>query len=186
MLLVYSIGAYFYTLWTFFSILFTRKFPEDAHNFFVKVSRYTLRLGSSLYNLRDGYPSFSLSHEDEGITFDMPYRPEIKRRVLLGRHIFAIFLLIPHIFVLYIKLIAFMFVNFIAFWAVLFTGSFPQGMFNYQVGTLRYLQRVGNYFQFYTEGYPPFHGRVLPGENQGVDSNEGSAEDHLVDSSETE
>lgn len=185
-LLVYSIGSMFYSLWTFFSILFTRKYPEDAHNFFVKVGRYSLRLGASLYNMRDGYPGFSLDQVEEGITFDMPYRPEIKRRVLLVRHLFAIFLLLPHIIVLYIKLIAFMFVSFFAFWVVLFTGEFSDGMFNFQVRTLRYFQRINNYFTFYTEDYPPFHGRVLPGENEGTGDAGNNAEDHLVDSKDSE
>lgn len=183
-LIAYSFVVMFMSYWVFFSILFTRKFPKTAFDFIVKFQQYSLRLNARFFNLSDGYPPFGLDVHEPNIQYDMPYTPEIKRRRLLVRVFFGIILLFPHIIVLYVRLIGLMIVNFIAFWAVLFTGQYPDGMFKFTVETLRYSQRVGNYLTFYTDEYPPFHGRVLPGENEGVSPSGNEVEDHIVESNE--
>ena len=50
-------------------------------------------------------------------------------------------------------------VLFIAFWAVLFTGKFPKGMFDFVVGYNRWNVRVNAYMSFLTDKYPPFSGK---------------------------
>ncbi|MGB0883856.1 MAG: DUF4389 domain-containing protein [Flavobacteriales bacterium] len=163
--LVYSIGAMFYGVYTFFSILFTRSFPKSAHDFFVDYTNYGMRVVATYYNLREEYPSFSLSERSEEVYFDMPYKPIVKRRTLLIRMIFGVIMLIPHLVVIYFRLIGVIIVNFIAFWAILFTKKYPEGMFNFVVESFRYFQRVGNWTRFFTTDYPPFHGRIIENEN---------------------
>lgn len=67
-------------------------------------------------------------------------------------------LIIPHIVVLVFLWIAAMFVTVIAFFAILFTGRYPQSLFEFVVGVLRWSWRVGfySYDVLGTDVYPPF------------------------------
>jgi hypothetical protein len=70
----------------------------------------------------------------------------------------------------------------IAFWIILFTGKFPKGMFDFIVGTGRWSYRISCYLNFYTDGYPPFTGKVLPGENTNVPNGDAtSTDDNILD-----
>jgi hypothetical protein len=165
-------------IYRFFSILITGKFPKNAHDAMVQIARYNLRLTARIYNLRDGYPPFDFQTDDPGITFDMPYAENVSRGRLLFRAFIGPFLLIPHIFILVLRIYGVMFVNIYAFFVVLFTGVFPVGAFNFILDTVRWNYRINNYMVFYTDGYPPFHGKVLPTENVGMES---GAADHLIE-----
>lgn len=143
----------------FWSILFTGRYPESWFEFQVKYIRWNLRVNASLFNLVDGYPKFGLNAQHESVEFDISYPENISRSSVLLRFFFGwLYIMLPHGFVLMLLTYAVLFVNFIAFWAVLFTAEYPKSMFEFQVRYLRWSQRVSCYISYLTHEYPPFSG----------------------------
>lgn len=95
-------------------------------------------------------------------TANKPYPVTLKGELTVppGRWvwIFKCLLLIPHIFVLYFMMIASGVLSIISFFAILFTGKYPKGMFNFNLGVMRWSWRV-SFYSFSalgTDKYPPF------------------------------
>lgn len=136
-------------------ILFTGKMPESWFKFRVGYMYWGLRVNASVLNLTDEYPSFWVDGTSETVEFSMT-QPEKLNRFINFFSIIKIIAIIPHIIVIYFVMLAVMVVNMIAWWIVLFTGKYPQGMHEFIVGVFRWMQRIGNYVGFMTDKYPPF------------------------------
>jgi Domain of unknown function (DUF4389) len=84
--------------------------------------------------------------------FEISYPSELNRWLPLVKWL----LVIPHFIALFFVAIGAFFVGIYAFFAVLFTGRWPRGAFDYLVGTFRWAYRVFAYFHLMTDAYPPF------------------------------
>jgi hypothetical protein len=93
------------------------------------------------------------------VSLNVEYPEKLSRGILLLKVILgAIYVGIPHGIILALYEIAVAVVTFIAFWAILFTGKYPKGMYNFVVGYLRWGIRVGSYLFLLHDEYPPFSG----------------------------
>lgn len=162
----------------FFIVLILGKFPQGLFNYFLNLMRWGQRLNASLRNLADGYPAFGLNTQADHIVLDVPYPDSVNRMLVLARAFFGIFyVMLPHGICLVFLGIGSMFVGFLAFWIILFTGKYPKGMFDFVVGVQRWGLRVNLYMYYMTDTYPPFSMQ----ETDPVNWGEGKKiEDHLV------
>jgi hypothetical protein len=155
-----SIASFVLGFISWWVVLFTSQYPRAFFDFQVAMLRWNTRLTARIFNLSDGYPAFGTSAEDQKITVNVLYPNTLDRGILLLRFFFGfIYVMIPHAFCLFFRMIGMYFVMFIAWWAVLFTGKYPKGMHDFVVGTLRWATRVNVYMSFLTDKYPPFSGR---------------------------
>jgi len=93
------------------------------------------------------------------IKYSVEYPERLSRGTLILRTLLGVFYAgIPHGIILALYGIAVGIVQFIAFWAILFTGKYPKGMFDFVVPYLRWWLRFGAYMSVFTDKYPPFNG----------------------------
>ena len=155
-----GIGSAILGFIAWWAVLFTGQYPRSFFDFQVSLIKWTTRLQARMLNLADGYPAFGMSAQDERVVVNIEYPQKLNQGLLLLRLFFQfIYVLIPHGFCLFFRGIATFFVAFIAWWAVLFTGKYPKGLYDFSVGTLRWVTRVNIYLSFLTDKYPPFSGK---------------------------
>jgi hypothetical protein len=147
------IGAYFGFIVTWFSILFTRRYPPGLFNFTAGALRWANRVNGYTYLMTEEYPPFSLDEAPYPVRTRFAY-PE--GGISRWRVFFQGFLAIPHFIVLYLLGIA-AYLAFIVVWfSILFTRNYPPAIFNFIAGVLRWQTRVFGYILLMTEEYPPF------------------------------
>ena len=101
----------------------------------------------------DRYPS---TDEEQGVALGYAY-PDVKTDLGRGMPLVKWFLAIPHYIVLFFLSIGAFFAVVFAWFAILFTGRYPRGLFDYVEGVLRWHNRVIGYaFTLVTDRYPPF------------------------------
>ena len=95
---------------------------------------------------------------DSALDVTIPYPEAMSRGTLLLKTFLGWLILIPHWVIGIFYGIGVMFVTFIAWFAILFTGSYPRGMFDFVTRFLRWQLRVHAYTLLMTDTYPPFSG----------------------------
>jgi hypothetical protein len=145
---------------TFWVVLFTGKFPESFFKFQVAYNNWSLRVQAVLGNLVDGYPEFFPKGTSAAVKLDVPRPEKVSRGMVIVRLLFgAIYVYIPHGFCLFFRMIASGVLGFLAFWAILFTGTYPSRWHAFNVGTYRWSTNVGLYMGYFTDVYPKFTGK---------------------------
>jgi hypothetical protein len=134
-------------------ILFRQKFPRWWFDWNLELTRFSSRVSLYAALLDDRYPS---TDEAQSLRLDIPYpdaRTDLNRWLPLVKWLLAI----PHYIVVFFLWIAAVVCIVIAWFAILFTGRYPRGLFDFVVGVGRWTTRVTAYaFLLATDRYPPF------------------------------
>jgi hypothetical protein len=142
-------------LWlaTMMMIVFRVRYPRWWFDFARELTRFGARVGAYLALLTDRYPS---TVEEQSVHLEIEY-PDAKRDLNRWLPLVKWLLAIPHYIVLFVLGIAAFFAVLIAWFAILFTGRYPRGLFDFVVGVGRWALRVNAYaFLLVTDRYPPF------------------------------
>lgn len=153
-IVLYFLGiiAELFLLIGFFAILFTKKYPKGLFDFVVNVYRWNANAVAYTALMRDEYPPFSWDAGQYPVTFEVDYPEELNRWLPLIKWLLAI----PHMVVLFFLYIVALVLWVLAWFAILITGRFPRGMFDFMVGAMRWQYRVTAYAYLMRDEYPPF------------------------------
>jgi hypothetical protein len=134
-------------------ILFRQKYPRWWFDFNLQLTRFTARVSSYLALMSDRYPS---TDEEQWVHLELDY-PDVKEDLNRWLPLVKWFLAIPHYVVLLFLGIAAVFAVMFAWFAILFTGRYPRGIFDFVEGVMRWGLRVQAYSMLLvTDQYPPF------------------------------
>ncbi|HEX2422093.1 MAG TPA: DUF4389 domain-containing protein [Actinomycetota bacterium] len=134
-------------------ILFRQKYPRWWFDWNLELQRFTNRVLVYVLLMDDRYPS---TDQEQALRLDYVY-PDVPRELNRFLPLVKWLLVIPHFIVLAFLWIAVFFVVIVAWFAILFTGRYPRGMFDFVEGVVRWGQRVVAYaFTLVTDRYPPF------------------------------
>ena len=134
-------------------ILFRKKYPKWWFDWLLAYNRFNYRIGAYLALLRDEYPS---TDEEQAVHLNLIY-PDAQNELGRGWPLIKWLLAFPHYIVLFFLYIVAFVCVFFAWFAILFTGRYPKGLFDFVVGVGRWTLRVYAYAALLiTDKYPPF------------------------------
>jgi hypothetical protein len=138
---------------TLLMILFRQKYPRWWFDWNIALVKFSTRVGAYIGLLTDVYPS---TDEEQSVHIEIPYPDvpkDLNRWLPLGKWLFAL----PHYLILALLVVVAFVCVVIAWFAILFTGRYPRGLFDFVVGVSRWGLRVGAYaFLLTTDQYPLF------------------------------
>jgi hypothetical protein len=138
---------------TMLMIVFRERYPRWWFDFAREFARFAARVVAYFFLLTDQYPS---TVDEQSVHLEIDY-PDVEQDLNRWLPLVKWLLVIPHLFVLFaLGLVAILMVV-IAWFAILFTGRYPRGLFDYVVGVFRWGLRVEAYaLLLVTDQYPPF------------------------------
>ena len=136
---------------SWFTIILSGTHIVGIRQFTAYYLRWRVRALAYLMLLEDAYPPFGDAPYPSSIEVTDPALP--RDRVTVG---FRLLLAIPHFVVLFFVLLAWGLTTVIAWFAILFTGAYPRGLYEFGVGALRWRLRLEAYLLLMVDEYPPF------------------------------
>ena len=134
-------------------ILFRQKYPRWWYDWNLELLRFANRVGIYVALMDDRYPS---TDEQQSVRLDFAH-PDAQQELNRWLPLVKWFLAIPHYVVLFFLYIAAVVLVIVVWFAILFTGRYPRGIFNYVEGVIRWHNRVvADAFVLVTDRYPPF------------------------------
>jgi Domain of unknown function (DUF4389) len=143
--------ALFLAVVSWFTIVVAGQHIVGIRQFTLFYLRWRLRAIAYLMLLADQYPPFGDAPYPVSVSVVDPVAP--RDRLTVG---FRFLLLIPHVLVLFFLLFAWWVTTIIAWFAILVTGAYPQGLYEFGVGVMRWFMRVEAYGLLLIDEYPPF------------------------------
>jgi len=134
-------------------LVFRQKYPNWWYDWNLQLVRFSSRIGVYVALMEDRYPS---TDEPQSVRVEFPY-PGAPANVNRWLPLVKWFLAIPHYIVLFFLYLAAIVIVVLAWFAILFTGRYPRGMFEFVEGVFRWHVRVAGYaLLLVTDRYPPF------------------------------
>jgi Domain of unknown function (DUF4389) len=138
---------------TLLLILFRQKYPRWWFDWNRELMRFSNRVVAYVLLLDDRYPS---TDEQQNVHLELRY-PDVPNELNRWLPLVKWFLAIPHYVVLIVLDVGVVLAVIGAWFAILFTGRYPRGIFDFVVGVMRWNNRVAAYaFVLITDRYPPF------------------------------
>jgi hypothetical protein len=138
---------------TMLMIVFREKYPRWWFDFSLQLARFGARVGAYLALLTDRYPS---TDEEQAVQLELDY-PDVKTDLNRWLPLVKWLLALPHYVALVFLFVVAVLAVLAAWFAILFTGRYPRGLFDFVVGVGRWALRVEAYaFFLLTDEYPPF------------------------------
>jgi len=138
---------------TMLMIVFRMRYPRWWFDFVRELARFSARVGAYLVLLTDEYPS---TVDEQAVHLEIDY-PDVEQNLNRWLPLVKWLLAIPHYLVLVVLWFVALVVVVVAWFAILFTGRYPQALFDFVVGVGRWSLRVNAYaFLLVTDRYPPF------------------------------
>lgn len=133
-------------------LLFRRRYPRWWFDFARELTRFGARVLAYLALLTDKYPS-TVDEQAVHLEIDYPDARELNRWLPLVKWLLAL----PHYIVLAVLGALSLMAVVAAWFCILLTGRYPRSLFDFVVGTYRWMLRVGAYaFLLVIDSYPPF------------------------------
>jgi hypothetical protein len=133
-----------------FAILFTGRFPRGLWDLSHMYVRWRARAIAYMALLRDEYPPFG--DDAYPVEFQLDY-PDVRNRWTVA---FRLILAIPQLIVFFFVGLAGLIAAVIGWFAILFTGRYPEGLWEFGVGVQRWSLRLQAYLLLLRDEYPPF------------------------------
>jgi hypothetical protein len=143
--------AYFLAIISWFMILITGTDAPGIRQFMTFFLRWRVRAIAYLMLLEDAYPPFGDEPYPTSVEVIDPVGPRDKVTVA-----FRLILAIPQFIALAFVMLGWCVTTIVAWFAILFTGEYPAGLYDFGVGSLRWLIRVQAYILLLVDDYPPF------------------------------
>ena len=138
---------------TMLMILFRERYPRWWFDFARELVRFEARIGAYGALLTDLYPS---TVDEQAVHLEIDY-PDVEQDLNRWLPLVKWLLAIPHYIMLAVLGVIAIVAVVIAWFAILITGRYPRGLFDYVVGIGRWALRVQAYaFLLVTDRYPPF------------------------------
>jgi hypothetical protein len=138
---------------TLLMILFRARYPRWWFDFALEFNRFAARVCAYAALLTDTYPS---TEDEQAVHLDLDY-PDVPRELNRWMPLVKWLLVLPHVIVLAFLVVGAFIAVVVAWFAILVTGRYPRGLFDYVVGVGRWALRVTAYATLLvTDRYPPF------------------------------
>lgn len=152
---VWGIGFEVTSLLAWFAVIFTGRYPEGLYSFGVSYMRMATDSFAYLHFMSDEYPPWS-GNDQKAATYPVQYSVVYSGRSNRLTVFFRVILMIPAAIFAYLVYIAAAICLVLAWFGIMITGKYPQGLLSFTQGALRCYMRVLSYGAFLTDAYPPF------------------------------
>ncbi len=134
-----------------FAILFTGRYPPGLWSLAALYLRWRVRAVAYMMLLRDEFPPFGDGSYPTSLELEPPDAPRDRLSVA-----FRVILALPQVLVVWALGIGWVIGTVLAWFAIVFTGTYPRGLYDFGVGVLRWSTRVEAYLLLLRDEYPPF------------------------------